>query len=50
VVQQILHGIQATVGTGQIVSARLLAQVEPVDAEPVEADPVEAEEETPTAA
>ncbi len=45
VVQQILHGIQATVGTGQIVSARLLAPMEPVDA-----SPVEAEEETPTAA
>jgi recombination protein RecA len=45
VVQQILHGVQATVGAGQIVSARLLAE-----AEPVEVRPVEAEEETPAAA
>jgi recombination protein RecA len=45
VVQQILHGVQATVGTGQIVSARLLAE-----AEPVEVRPVEAEEEAPAAA
>jgi recombination protein RecA len=45
IVQQILHRIQATVGAGQIVSARLLAKVEPVDA-----TPVDAEEEAPTAA
>ncbi|HEY7536968.1 MAG TPA: recombinase RecA [Gaiellaceae bacterium] len=45
VVQQILQGIQATMPPGQIVSARLLAQVEPVEAMPIEAD-----EETPTTA
>src|SRR5215207_2602555 len=45
VVQAILRGIQATVGEGQIVSARLLAQLEPV-----EAQPVEAEQEAPAAA
>ena len=42
VVQGILQGIQAQMGPGQIVSARLLAQVEPSEATPV----LEAEEET----
>ena len=42
VVQAILQGIQAQMGPGQIVSARLLAQVEPSEATPV----VEVEEET----
>jgi recombination protein RecA len=41
-VQGILQGIQAQMGPGQIVSARLLAQVEPSEATPV----VEVEEET----
>ena len=41
-VQSILQGIQAQMGPGQIVSARLLAQVEPSEATPV----VEVEEET----
>jgi recombination protein RecA len=41
VVQQILQGIQADMAPGQIVSARLLSQVEPT-----EATPVESEEET----
>jgi recombination protein RecA len=42
VVQGILQGIQTQMGPGQIVSARLLSQVEPSEATPV----VEAEEET----
>src|SRR3984893_4238911 len=42
VVQGILQGIQAEMGPGQIVSARLLAQAEPSKATPV----LEAEEET----
>jgi recombination protein RecA len=42
VVQAILQGIQAQMGPGQIVSARLLSQVEPSEATPV----VETEEET----
>jgi recombination protein RecA len=42
VVQGILQGIQAQMGPGQIVSARLLAQVESSEATPV----LEAEEET----
>src|SRR5581483_9352992 len=41
VVQQILQGIQAEAAEGQIVSARLLAQVEPTDATPVEAEDTE---------
>src|SRR5437588_356363 len=45
VVQQILQGIQGQMGEGQIVSARLLAQVEST-----EATPVEAEEEATAAA
>jgi recombination protein RecA len=45
VVQGILQQIQATMPEGQIVSARLLAQLEPADA-----TPVEAEEEAPTVA
>src|SRR4029079_7315589 len=36
VVQQILHGVQATIGAGQIVSARLLAEAEPIEVKPVE--------------
>src|SRR5712664_2391397 len=43
VVQEILHGIQAQAPPDQIVSARLLAQVEPTEATPVE--PIEADEE-----
>src|SRR5437868_4715878 len=43
VVQQILHGIQSQAPPDQIVSARLLAQVEPSEATPVE--PIEADEE-----
>jgi len=38
VVQGILQGIQAQMAEGQIVSARLLAQLEPGEATPVEAD------------
>jgi recombination protein RecA len=49
VVQQILTGIQAQAPPEQIVSARLLAQVEPKEATPVE-EPVEADEETSAAA
>jgi recombination protein RecA len=45
VVQLILQGIQATAAENQIVSARLLAQLEPV-----EATPVEIEEEASAAA
>ena len=48
VVQQILTGIQAQAPPEQIVSARLLAQVEPMEATPVE-EPVEADEETSAA-
>ena len=44
VVQQILQGIQADMAPGQIVSARLLSQVEPTEATPVP------EEETAAAA
>jgi recombination protein RecA len=38
VVQGILHGIQAQMAEGQVVSARLLAQLESVEATPVEVD------------
>jgi recombination protein RecA len=48
VVQQILQGIQANAAEGQIVSARLLSQVEPTEATPVE--PVEADAEEESAA
>ena len=37
VVQEILQGIQAQAAEGQVVSARLLAQLEPTEATPVEA-------------
>jgi len=54
-VQQILQGIQSAIPPGQIVSARLLPQVEAVEALPVEAlpaegSPVEADQEAATAA
>jgi recombination protein RecA len=48
VVQQILYGIQQQASEGQIVSARLLSQIEPTEATP--AEPVEAEEEPAAAA
>jgi recombination protein RecA len=43
IVQQVLQGIQAQAPEGQIISARLLSQIEPTEAIPVE--PVEADEE-----
>jgi recombination protein RecA len=45
VVQQILQQIQVQAAEGQVVSARLLPQLEPAEAKPVEAD-----EEAPTTA